>query len=223
MPPEHEVGAKTLAARRREFDALAHQARERLIAVHEAGHAVVHYYHQHFFDRMVLNEEGGLVEVGRVAFVADAFFDSVAADPLLTANLRRGNDYRVTAVVDALIAGSVAECRLMGWSPLHIVPGDERVIDGVLRHVYGTQRFQEMARQRKRAASRRVHGLFRRRGVWASVLKLADRLLTEREIDGEDAFSFLRERSVPNTGLRDYMKALRRAEPAFVPERRLGG
>jgi hypothetical protein len=204
------MSARGEERRRREFERLTAQEREKLIAVHEAGHAVAHFYHQSLFQRMSLGDEGGLVNVGPAAFVADALFDALRGDPDAIAAQRCRNDYKTAAAVDTLVAGSIAEFRWMKWRPLLISPGDESRIDRVLRHVHG-ERFATIAPGAKRAGARRVQALFRRRGVWQAALDLADQLIRRREMEGVEVFNFFRERGVPSTGLRDYMKSSRAA------------
>jgi len=204
------MSARGEERRRREFERLTAREREKLIAVHEAGHAVAHFYHQSLFQRMSLGDEGGLVNVGPAAFVANALFDALQGDPDAIAAQRCRNDYKVAAAVDTLVAGSIAEFRWMKWRPYLISPGDESLIDRVLRHVHG-ERFATIAPGAKRAGAARIRALFRRREVWHAVLDLADQLVIARELEGVDVFSFLRGRQVPGTGLRDFMKFARAA------------
>lgn len=204
------MGGGVREGQRRQFDRLTEPEREKLIAVHEAGHAVAHFYHQSLFERMSLSDEGGLVNVGPMAFVADALFVAMSGDPEVIRAHRLRNDYKVAAAVDTLMAGSLAEFRWMKWRSLVVAAGDENLIDRVLRHVYG-EGFGLIAPRAKSDATRRLRCLFRRQGVWRAALDLADQLVRRRVMEGIEVFNFFRERGVPSTGLRDYMKASRAA------------
>lgn len=201
MTPDSPI----LAERACIFDALTPDARLRLIAVHEAGHALAHYYHQRMFQRMLLGDEGGFVDSGHVPFMSDVLFDLLDAPADVRASLRRQNRYKVAAAVDTLVAGSVAECRLMAWDPPHVSATDSALMESVLRHVYGEHRLDAEVHRHSADGSQRMQRLFDAPGAWDAALGLARWLAKDGEIGGAEAFSYLRERGVPFTGLRDYL------------------